>query len=92
MTTDGDGDRLERLWTPHRMAYIDDVRPTATTARSAGSRRERDGESLVVRRGTTVYAVLNLYPYNPGHLMVVPYRHVSDLEALTGTRRRSWPR
>ena len=42
---------------------------------------DRDG--LVVARGESVYAVLNLHPYNPGHLMVVPYRHVADLEDLT---------
>jgi ATP adenylyltransferase len=42
-----------------------------------------DAEGLVIARGTTVYAVLNLYPYNPGHLMVVPYRHVADYPDLT---------
>ena len=42
-----------------------------------------DEEGLVVARGEVVYAVLNLYPYNPGHLMVVPYRRVSELEDLT---------
>jgi ATP adenylyltransferase len=42
-----------------------------------------DAEGLVVARGATVYAVLNLYPYNPGHLMVVPYRHVADYPDLT---------
>src|SRR3712207_5986377 len=42
-----------------------------------------DEERLVVARGETVYAVLNLYPYNPGHLMVVPYRHVADYPELT---------
>jgi ATP adenylyltransferase len=42
----------------------------------------RDGD-LVVHRGETCFAVLNLHPYNPGHLMVLPYRHVSDLEALS---------
>jgi ATP adenylyltransferase len=40
-------------------------------------------ESLIVARGAAVYAVLNLHPYNPGHLMVVTYRHVGDLEDLT---------
>ncbi|WP_248293852.1 HIT domain-containing protein [Actinoplanes sp. TBRC 11911] len=43
-----------------------------------------EGESLVVARGESVYAVLNLYPYNPGHLMTVPYRHVADYTDLTG--------
>ena len=42
-----------------------------------------DEDGLVVARGEFVYAVLNLYPYNPGHLMVVPYRRVSELEDLT---------
>src|SRR5215510_10488322 len=42
-----------------------------------------DEDGLMVARGETVYVVLNLYPYNPGHLMVVPYRRVSELEDLT---------
>jgi ATP adenylyltransferase len=40
-------------------------------------------DSLVVARGSVVYAILNLYPYNPGHLMVVPYRHIADYTDLT---------
>ena len=47
------------------------------------SRRSTTGVGLVVARGEPVYAVLNLHPYNPGHLMVVPYRHVGELEDLT---------
>ena len=43
-----------------------------------------EGESLVVARGEQVFAVLNLYPYNPGHLLVCPYRHVADYTGLTG--------
>jgi ATP adenylyltransferase len=42
-----------------------------------------DEDGLMVARGHLVYAVLNLYPYNPGHLMVVPYRRVAELEDLT---------
>ena len=42
-----------------------------------------DDEGLIVARGTLVYAVLNLYPYNAGHLMVVPYRHIADYTELT---------
>ncbi|HCA52680.1 MAG TPA: diadenosine tetraphosphate hydrolase [Mycobacterium sp.] len=42
-----------------------------------------DEDGLVIARGGLVYAVLNLYPYNPGHLMVVPYRRVAELEDLT---------
>ena len=42
-----------------------------------------DEEGLIVARGTTVYCVLNLYPYNAGHMMVIPYRQESELENLT---------
>jgi ATP adenylyltransferase len=42
-----------------------------------------DVDGLIVRRSEAAYAVLNLYPYNPGHLMVVPYRHVADYTELT---------
>src|SRR5262245_42788725 len=42
-----------------------------------------DEDGLIVRRGEVAYAVLNLYPYNPGHLMLVPYRHVADYTELT---------
>ena len=46
-----------------------------------------DEEGLIVARGELVYAVLNLYPYNSGHLMVCPYRHVADYTELTARRR-----
>jgi ATP adenylyltransferase len=49
------------------------------------SRTDEDG--LVVHRGVTAYVVLNLYPYNPGHLLICPYRHVSDLTELTDDER-----
>ena len=54
-----------------------------TTARSAVIPTMSDEDGLIVARGTTVFAVLNLYPYNAGHLMVVPYRHVPDYTDLT---------
>jgi ATP adenylyltransferase len=83
----GQPDRLQRLWTPHRMSYIVEV-----PAQKKSSEPSRpftdiptlpDEDGLVVARGEQVYVVLNLYPYNPGHLMVVPYRRVSELEDLT---------
>src|SRR3954453_7227812 len=44
--------------------------------------RYADAEKYIVARGETVYALLNLYPYNPGHLLVCPYRHVADYTDL----------
>ncbi|WP_233526453.1 HIT family protein [Actinomadura spongiicola] len=83
----GAPDNFQRLWTPHRMAYIKgENKPTG-----AGSDdgcpfcdipKMPDEEGLVVARGESVYTVLNLYPYNSGHLMVVPYRHVADYADL----------
>jgi len=79
----GERDGLDRLWTPHRMAYISGAdRPEGCAFCAAPGLVE--GESLVVARGEQVFAVLNLYPYNPGHLLVCPYRHVADYTELTG--------
>ncbi|MFN0144712.1 MAG: HIT family protein [Mycobacterium sp.] len=83
----GEPDRLQRLWTPHRMSYIVEspVRrdPSQPNQPFTDIPNLSDEDGLVVARGDLVYAVLNLYPYNPGHLMVVPYRRVSELEDLT---------
>jgi len=46
-----------------------------------------DEDALIVWRGATCFVILNLYPYNNGHLMVVPYRHVASLNALTREER-----
>jgi ATP adenylyltransferase len=83
----GEPDHLQRLWTPHRMSYIAEAplrRENSSEARPfTDIPTLSDEDGLVVARGELVYVVLNLYPYNPGHLMVVPYRRVSELEDLT---------
>ncbi|WP_303049135.1 HIT domain-containing protein [Corynebacterium sp. Marseille-P4321] len=83
----GDEDRLTRLWAPYRSNYIAKMPSDGGASRSSDPFVEiptmSDEDGLIVARGETVYAVLNLYPYNSGHLMVVPYRKVADLEALT---------
>lgn len=77
-----DPDGLTRLWTPYRMAY---VRSDATADGCPFCRIPQgdDVENLVVARGEAAYAMLNLHPYNPGHLMVLPYRHVAELDELS---------
>lgn len=81
----GDPDHLQRLWSPHRMSYIAEAvkAPSPDSAPFTEIPEMADEDGLVVARGEHVYAVLNLYPYNPGHLMVVPYRQVAELEDLT---------
>ena len=79
-------DALARLWTPHRMAYLQGAgRPTPEGDGCPFCRIPTlaDAEGLVVRRGAVAYVVLNLFPYNSGHVLVVPYRHVADYTALT---------
>ncbi|AXT85358.1 HIT family hydrolase [Aeromicrobium sp. A1-2] len=83
----GEHDAFERLWTPHRIVYIKGEGKPAT-----GDEADcpfclipamDDVEGLIVHRGETAYAVLNLYPYNAGHLLVCPFRHVADYTDLT---------
>jgi ATP adenylyltransferase len=80
-------DGLDRRWTPHRMAYIKgENKPDHTDAGvdcpfcRIPTMTDEDG--LLVARGRLVYAVLNLYPYNSGHLLICPYRHVADYTEL----------
>ena len=83
----GEPDGLERLWTPHRMVYIGgqdkpaDSSPSQCPFCTVPTLSDEDG--LVVARGEHAYVVLNLYPYNSGHLLVCPYRHVADYTDLT---------
>ncbi|SDW33519.1 ATP adenylyltransferase [Amycolatopsis xylanica] len=81
---DGAGvpDALQRLWTPHRLAYVQASKPDEGCP-FCNAPSQSDEDTLVLARGESVYALLNLYPYNPGHLMVVPYRHVADYTDLT---------
>ncbi|HQY33144.1 HIT domain-containing protein [Actinotalea sp.] len=82
----GEPDGYERLWTPHRMVYIaGQDKPSGPDVAQCPFCRvpsRPDAEALVVARGERAYVVLNLYPYNSGHLMVVPYRHVADYTEL----------
>ncbi len=79
-------DGYQRLWMPHRMAYIKgEGKPADAGASECPFCRIpslSDADGLIVARGKLVYAVLNLYPYNAGHLMVVPYRHLADYTDL----------
>jgi len=81
-------DAFQRLWTPHRMVYIGGGGKPASDAEHhcpfCDVPKRSDADGLIVARGELVFAVLNLYPYNPGHLMVLPYRHIADYTDLTG--------
>ena len=79
-------DGFMRLWMPHRLAYIKGENKPADGAAECPFceiPKMSDADGLIVARGELVYTVLNLYPYNSGHLMVVPYRHIADYTDLT---------
>lgn len=79
---------VDRLWSGWRLAYVESTADEAATAdpddcpfcsiTSLG-----DEESLILERGEHAYSVLNLYPYNSAHSLVLPYRHVGEYEDLT---------
>jgi len=70
------------LWAPWRMAYIGGPRSEGCLLCEL-PRDNRDRESLILHRGPRTYVVMNRYPYNNGHLMIVPYRHCADLGEIS---------
>jgi ATP adenylyltransferase len=73
---------MDHLWSPWRLAYITGgASPEGCVFCSALT--SPDADSLVVFRGTACYVILNLFPYNNGHLMVIPNRHIASLTAAT---------
>ncbi|MFZ2228309.1 MAG: HIT domain-containing protein [Candidatus Nanopelagicaceae bacterium] len=84
-------DAWQRLWAPHRLEYLrGENRPLDTNDVPCPFCRIptlSDEEGLIVARGKTAYVVMNLYPYNAGHLLVCAFRHVPDLTDLTDEER-----
>lgn len=78
-------DAFQRLWNPHRAAYQARGQDQVTGSNDCPfclAPTRSDEDSLIVYRGQSCFVLLNLYPYNPGHLLVCPYRHVPDLTDL----------
>lgn len=77
-------DAFQRMWTPHRKAYVSGGQQdyTENSCPFCAAPGRSDQDSLIVYRGEHVFVVLNLYPYNPGHLLVCPYRHVSNFDEI----------
>lgn len=84
-------DRWARIWAPHRMEYLKgENRPLDQNDVQCPFCRIptlSDEEGLIVARGEFAYAVMNLYPYNAGHLLICAFRHVADLTDLTKAER-----
>lgn len=74
-------DQFQRLWTPHRMAYIQaGPQPLRDDCPFCAAPDKSDEDGLIVHRGRTAYVLLNLFPYNSGHLLVCPYRHIGQYD------------
>jgi ATP adenylyltransferase len=79
---------MKNLWAPWRMQYIAPKTPPESTEQAhecifcTQPAAHRDAESHILYRGERCYMMLNLYPYNNGHLMIVPYQHVGSIEKL----------
>jgi len=79
---------MKQLWSPWRSVHINnsvrtnDPPHARLSVFSSLHRQHRDEDNLIVWRGDTVFVIMNLYPYNNGHLLIVPYREVADYEAL----------
>ena len=76
-------DKWERIWTPFRKEYIDQLSNGDYECPFCHIPRLSDSESFILARGKFSYAVLNRYPYNPGHILICTYRHVGEYLQLT---------
>ncbi len=87
----GTPDGMDRLWAPHRTAYLSgENRPLPDNDVPCPFCRVptlEDSEGLIVARGVKAYVVMNLYPYNSGHVLICTYRHVADLTELSDEER-----
>jgi len=72
---------MDRLWSPWRLEYVTSNKPDAGCVFCLAA--EASANSLIVYERKTCYVILNLYPYNNGHLLIVPYRHTPSLASLT---------
>ena len=86
MKTDRDvptGQGSKRLWAPWRIDYIRNITDDNCFICEKIERKDADEEELVIARGCLCLLILNAYPYNSGHVLAAPYRHVADLTDLT---------
>ena len=77
---------MEQMWAPWRIEYIQMEKPEGCILCDKPRQRD-DVTNYILDRGDRNFVIMNSYPYNPGHLMVAPYRHVASLEELTDEER-----
>jgi|SRR4030095_3619911 len=83
---------MDKLWSPWRSKYIDSFKDNSHTESDESlftriSNQTNDPENYLLHRGRTCFVIMNLYPYNSGHLMVIPYKETKDLSELDNDTR-----
>jgi len=73
---------MEHMWAPWRMEFILTEKPDDCILCQKPAQNDDEG-NLILHRGRLNFVILNKFPYNPGHLMVAPYRHIATLEDMT---------
>ncbi len=76
-----EAERLDRIWAPWRTKYI--FSPPAEECIFCSAVNKKDEEAFILYRGEKAFVIMNIFPYNNGHLMVAPYRHTANIEELT---------
>ena len=77
---------MEYIWAPWRIKYILEEKPEGCfLCDNAGE--DNDVENYILYRSDSNFVIMNKYPYNPGHLLIAPYRHIGNLEELTEKER-----
>ena len=73
---------MDKLWAPWRIQYVQAAK-TKSCIFCLKPKQKKDKKNYIVERKHYLYSLLNIYPYNNGHIMIAPYRHVGDLDQLT---------
>ncbi len=72
---------MDRLWAPWRSKYVRSKKDKGCIF-CTKPKQKKDKTNYIIKRGKHCFAILNIFPYNNGHVMIAPYRHVSNLDDL----------
>jgi len=76
-------DKMDILWAPWRMEYIENADKDEGCIFCDKPKENRDKENLIIHRGEMGFVMMNKYPYNSGHVMIVPYQHTGEFSSLS---------
>ncbi|MDD5613755.1 MAG: HIT domain-containing protein [Candidatus Omnitrophica bacterium] len=74
---------MKNIWAPWRINYVAQQKKSSGCIFCKKAKSKKDKQNLVLMRAKYSFALMNIYPYNNGHVMAAPYRHVKDLSSLS---------